>query len=64
MPKVIKTMAFIVEDVTFTDIKEAEKAIRTAIIQEEIDISHGDAAQVSEQWDDIQNKVKEAMRGL
>jgi hypothetical protein len=57
-------MAFIVDDVTYTDIKEAEKAIRTAIIQEEIDISHGDAAQVAEQWDDIQNKVKEAMRGL
>jgi hypothetical protein len=64
MPKVVKTMAFIVDDVTYTDIKEAEKAIRTAIIQEEIDISHGDAAQVAEQWDDIQNKVKEAMRGL
>jgi hypothetical protein len=64
MPKVIKTMAFIVDGVTYTDIKEAEKAIRTAIIEEEIDIAHGDAAQVSEQWDDICNKVKEAMRGL
>lgn len=64
MVKVVKSMAFIVDGVTHTDIKEAEKAIRTAIIQEEIDISHGDAAQVSEQWDDIQNKVKEAMRGL
>lgn len=64
MPKVIKTMAFIVDGVTYTDIKEAEKAIRTAIIEEEIDIAHGDAAQVSEQWDDIQNRVKEAMRGL
>ena len=48
----------------YTDLKEAEKAVRTAIIEEEVDCSHADAAQIAEQWDQIDAKVKEAMRGL
>lgn len=64
MVKVERIAAFRIGQDIYTDLKKAEKAVRTAIIEEEIDISHGDAAQVSEQWDDISAKVKEAMRGL
>lgn len=69
MVKVTKGIAYIVEspligDRTFTDVRDAEKAIRALVIQEEVDISANDAEQVSEQWDDISKKVKEAMRGL
>jgi hypothetical protein len=69
MVKVSRIAAFTVESPLangqiFTDLKEAEKAVRTAIIEEEVDCSHADAAQIAEQWDQIDAKVKEAMRGL